>query len=78
MPFPDVSLQSVSIRAVAEDRPANSGGDERGLGAVMMPLQPKEIPAFYTEVKAVAGAPAGPVWIGTSGGGGPVVSRTGN
>jgi PAS domain S-box-containing protein len=68
--FPDDSLKKENIYAVAED---SEGQIWVGTGASLRcydsKFQPKLIPAFYSEVKAILVDRHGVIWVGTPGAG---------
>src|SRR5208283_4635111 len=68
--FPDDSLKKEFISSVAEDAEGEIWvGTVRDLRCFDAAFQPKQIPPFYGEVKAVLVDRQDVVWVGTAGAG---------
>jgi PAS domain S-box-containing protein len=68
--FPDESLKKENIFAVAEDAKGQIwAGTGNGLRCYDSKFQPKQIPAFYSEVNTILVDHYGVVWVGTPGAG---------
>lgn len=70
IPFPDEALKKESVSAVAEDLEGQIWvGTQKDLRCFDSKFQPKQIPPFQSEVKAILVDRQGLVWIATAGAG---------